>query len=416
MFKDGKAYSISLESLHKLLDMGEENVLYICDSLKPVARLNAFRLLITSPKKDNWSQFVQSPGVAEVVLPVFTQQEMMALREVAFSEQEECSEAEVRKRFELWGGSARSVLTHSDQDAAQDRLTTVANTLPLRTVEEAMTGTNALDGVGQGDCVHRMLELVPRGLATPELGLLTSDVRFYGFHHARLITDHVVGLFADSLLGKESDQLYRFLHKASADPAAKTLQGKLYERCIVVPRFIHGPAAGASGDMPLKRLSPTLSVPQPRWLQAPALTFNESLPLVYFNSPDQLGVLWAANNDNAIFVPRSKEFPVVDFVLRLDGQALLANATVGESHDVKLDNLAFWNKLLPAVGLGDVGTEIPLAWVLDAPAHRRFDDAGQVKSQTGADLESSVSARHPIGRRLAQYKLLLVVPPTTPRA
>jgi len=110
-------------------------------------------------------------------------------------------------------------------------------------------------------------------------------------------------------------------------------------------------------------------------------------------------------------VPHSKEFLVVDFVLHVCGEALSANATVGESHNVKLEALAFWDVLLPAVGLDDAHKEVPLAWVLDKPAFERFDDAGQGKLHTDGNLVAGVAARHPVGRCLAQYKLMLEVPP-----
>ena len=59
---------------------------------------------------------------------------------------------------------------------------------------------------------------------------------------------------------------------------------------------------------------------------------------------------------------------------------MLVNATVGESHDVKLESDSFWDALRRAVGLTDANKEIPLAWFLDTPAFERFDDAGQAES------------------------------------
>jgi hypothetical protein len=60
---------------------------------------------------------------------------------------------------------------------------------------------------------------------------------------------------------------------------------------------------------------------------------------------------------DAILVP-SKDVLAVDFVLRIDGQALLANATVGKRHGVKAGNLKFLG-VLPAVGLDGEAQEIP---------------------------------------------------------
>jgi hypothetical protein len=55
-----------------------------------------------------------------------------------------------------------------------------------------------------------------------------------------------------------------------------------------------------------------------------------------------------------VFVPLSKQFPVVDMVLRVGGVPILANATVSESHGIKVGNAAF-AQILDAVGL-DVDT------------------------------------------------------------
>jgi hypothetical protein len=105
-------------------------------------------------------------------------------------------------------------------------------------------------------------------------------------------------------------------------------------------------------------------------------------------------------------------FPVVDFVMRIRGRALLANATVSGEHDVKIGNEIF-KDLVDAVGLGAEDQEIPLVWVLDEPAYERFKKAGQLKFEADGALASGPSARHALGRRLAQYKMLVAVPPAS---
>jgi hypothetical protein len=410
VFKGGKAYKIRVEDLMLLNDMGDPTALYISDSLPPVASAGAFRLLITSPKKDNWSEFVKSPAVAELVLPVFTEKETLELRSVAFADKEGCSEAETRLAYRRWGGSVRSTLTYSNDLARQNRLTMAVSALSIATVEKALMGMSSLDGVGASDNVHRLFNVVPCG-ALPDSTLPTSDPAYYRFHHAELISSHVEGLFAASLLQKDRTELYRFLHTASSDPSVATLRGILYERCIVVPRLVHGPKEGDCDEAPLVRLSPLgVGIKQPTWPQVPSLSFKHGLPRFNFSTADELRALWAADSKDAIFVPPSKVFPVVDFVLRIGGQALLANATVGESHDVKAGNAKF-AEVLPAVGLGGEKHEIPLVWILDKRAFERFDKPAQLKSEAAGDLASGVTARHAVGRRVAQYKLLVEVPP-----
>ncbi len=415
LFKNGKAYMIPASvRLEDLAEMSAPTTLYISDSLPPAAYKGAFRLLITSPKKENWSEFAKSPGIQQLVLPVFSEGEMLELRSVAFSEKLGCkTDDEVLKRFALWGGSARSVLTYGAVKSEQDRLTSAACALSISLLEKALQGTSALDGVALSENAHRLIKMVPYG-ALPDSKLAASDAEYFRFHHAELMSDHVVGLFADNLQKRDTAELYRFLHAASSDPAVNSLRGVLYERCFVLPRLMHGPKEKGHSALPLQRLSGVLPVPQPAWLQVTSFDLPKGLHCVYFSTAEDLQEKWAdtaTKDKDAIFVPYSKQFPVVDFVLRIGGQPLLCNATVGMSHAIKLEDATF-EKLLPAVGLDSEDQEIPFVWVLDKPAHQRFNKPGPLKSEkSDKALASGLTARHATGRRLAQYKLLLEVPP-----
>jgi hypothetical protein len=250
VFKGGKAFKTSAGELLRLDDMGDGTALYISDYLPPAVRAGAFRLLITPPKKENWSEFVKSPAIKQLVLPVFNEQEMLELRAAAFGHKAGCSEPEVKERFKLWGGVARSVLTYGHDAAEQARLTTVARSLKIDTLENALAGTTALDGVGGSDYAHRLLELVPCG-ALDTSRIPTSDPEYYRFNHAQLITDHVVSLVANALADANDAELYRFLHRSTTDPAVATLRGRLYERGIVLRRLRRGPGEHGVSNQPL---------------------------------------------------------------------------------------------------------------------------------------------------------------------
>lgn len=62
-------------NLPELSELNDPSTLYVSDSLPPVAYTGAFRLLITSPKKENWSSFTESPSVELFVLPMFSEDE-----------------------------------------------------------------------------------------------------------------------------------------------------------------------------------------------------------------------------------------------------------------------------------------------------------------------------------------------------
>ena len=411
MFKGGVAYEVPA-NLTNLPELNDRSTLYVSDSLPPVAYKAAFRLLITSPKKENWSSFTQSPGVLLFVLPMFSVDEMMELRTLAFDTAPCCSLAEVEERLLKWGGSPRNVLTQAANDTWQSRLSSVGSTLSLGTLERALQFSTALDGVSSDDQCHRLINLVPRG-ALPDSDLLPTDPRCYYFHHAELVTPIVEALFADHLLLRHSAELHSFLHCAASDPAIADFRGILYERAVVIPRL----AQGKVGKVSIQRLSPPLeSFSATAALSHATLCFPVALPVVHFRKVVELKAFWDRNAEDAIFVPLSKEFPVVDFVLRLNGAAILANATVGESHDVKVGNATF-SHLLDAVGLlnptvpADAArTEVPIVWVLPQEAFDRFIAPGPLKGASGSDLVVGDRARHEIGKRIAQYKMLLVVP------
>lgn len=397
MFKNGVAYDIPTD-LTNLPELNDHSTLYLSDSLPPVAYKAAFRLLITSPKKENWSSFTQSPGVQLFVLPMFSEDEMMKLRTLAFETAPFCSLADVEERILKWGSSPRNVLTQASNDTWQSRLSSVGSTLSLGTLERALQFSTALDGVSSDDQCHRLINLVPRG-ALPDSDLLSTDPRYFHFHHAELVTPIVEALFADHLLLRHIAELHRFLHCAARDPSIAGFRGILYERAVVIPRLTQGKA----GKVLIQRLSPPLeSFVASVALNHATLSFSAALPIVHFRKVAELKALWDRSAEDAIFVPLSKEFPVVDFVLRLNGAAILANATVGESHDVKVGNATFY-QLLDAVGLqspavvADAGTEVPIVWVLPQEAFDRFVAPGPLKGASG-------------GKRIAQYKMLVVVP------
>ncbi len=246
MFKGGIAYDIPTD-ITNLPELNDFSTLYVSDSLPPVAYTGAFRLLITSPKRENWGSFTQSPGVLLFVLPMFSKDEMMELRTLAFDSAPCCSLAEVEERLLQWNGSPRNVLTQAANSTWQSRLSSVGSIVSLSTLERALQFSTALDGVSSDDQCHRLINLVPRGLL-PESDLLTTDPRYYEFHHAELVTPTVEASFADHLLLRNSAELHSFLHCAASDPAIAGFRGILYERSVAIPRIAHALAKRGSCD------------------------------------------------------------------------------------------------------------------------------------------------------------------------
>jgi hypothetical protein len=327
---------------------------------------------------------------------------VMELRDVAFSKHDGCSEDEVASRFGLWGGSARNVLTHATRLRYQESLTRAANHLTTANLVLMLNGLSGLEGTAGEETIRRLLNIVPYG-ALECSELRQSDPNYYRFHHAQLVSKHVEDIFVKNLLNKDKTKLYHFLHATAAIPGASTYRGFLYERGVVIPLLARGDGGHGRCKLVIKQLSSARSAAArgQALLQTCNLDF-ERLPLIPFATTEELQSEWAKDGKDAIFVPRNTKFPVVDFVLRIKGQALLANATLSVSHGIKAHNATF-AKVVRAVGLGGEVREVPFLWFLDEPAFKGFTKPGKVDTE-GTDLPTGIDDL------LAQYKVQLKVP------
>jgi len=400
VFKDGKAYKLA-PGVHfdALSELQNASTLYISDGKAPVASV-AFTLLVSSPKRSIWSKFSQTPGHPQLLLPPMKKKEIMDLRRLAFADAPGCDKSSTERLFEKWGGSARNVLTYGGDKMWQAQLEEAPSKLSLEKLKDALSTSSSFDSAASDDHFHRLLDLIPCG-AVKGSTLKPSERDFYTFHHAQLSSQYVAGRFAAKMM-VESQQLFLdFLHRLGTDPAAATFHGKLYERTIVAARL----QRGSSDALPLHRLSPPSTAPQHALFGgATEVHLSAGVPLVRFDTPAELTTAWTSTKGNAAFMPYSVRFPVVDFVLRLDGQPLLLNSTVSDDHGIKLRNKTF-RAVLEVVGLMKGSSEIPLLWVLPKDAYGRFTKPGPFKPKEAAKTK--------LAARIAQYKLLVEVPSTT---
>lgn len=357
VFKHGKAYTVTNATtgynVYGLREMRDPNAVHISDGIPITSIDRAFPLVITSPKKANWHHFSKSDGIANLVIPQFSRDEMQALRSLAFQDMPGCDADSVNERFTKWGGSARNVLTKGMDPVWQNALENAPQALMFSELQRVFRSTSSLEGAVADISMHRLLNLVPMG-ALPGSTLMPSHPDYFLFHHAELSSVYVECKFADALLQENASQLYHFLHVASTDPSIAGFRGTLYERTIVIPRFQQGRGKSDDGKLPLERLSPlspSLSHLLPAVLGdgATSLDLSQHMPLVNFDTAEEIKAQWH-KHQTAVFKPLNKNFPGIDFVLRLDGVPFLGNATVSEKHDIKVGNTNV-RKLLKAVGL-----------------------------------------------------------------
>jgi len=415
VFKDGKAYSIA-GAIGDIAAMNDNTTVYISDSLKPAGSKGAFTLVITSPKKANWSEFSKSPGVEVYTMPVFEEMELEALRVLAFASTPKCSAEEMKARIAKWGCNPRNVLTKATSAFWQKELETAADNLGLAALQEALNRATALHGASSGELVHRLVNLVPEGKV--DSSLTTADPEFYTFHHAELVTSYVEGKFISVLDTKDADTVYSFLHKCATDPAAGSLRGKLYERFVVIPRASDKPRVLAErhpDDLNLERLDAWTSTPGLPLLSGAKLDLPAPMKVVKFKTASELNTKSGKGTKDGMYVPTSTSFPGIDLVWIIGKQPLLVNSTVSASHDIKAGHSLFL-EVVDALGLDSkaaTGSEIPFVWALPQVVFDRFDKPGPVKSAKDSVLVTGPSSKGklPIARRLVQYKLLVPVPP-----
>ena len=406
VFKNGKAYglgrSLGPALLTELPDMLNPNTLYLRDGGPPLLCKNAFPLVVTSPKKQNWHEFSKSKGISRLVIPAFNEDEIEELRSVAFGSERGCDREAVSKLFAQWGGNVRNVLTMATNLDWQNTLDSAATSLELTSLRRILSESVSLDSAAANDNIHRLVNLVPRG-ALPDTTFLPSEREYFSFHHAELASSAIEEQFAERVADTQHDQRCGFLNTSENNPTFACLRGNLYERYIVIPRLRRGPRKGEPGELRVSRLSPAPSAGVGTSLTAllsgvGSLDLRQPLEVLRFRTPDELKAQWDAARGNAVFLPTlSNNFPVIDMVLRLNGKPLLANATISSSHPIKVDNERFL-AVLDTLGLRDTSAgEIPFLWFLPVEAFERFNKQG------------SAMGSKKLGDRLAQYKVLLPV-------
>lgn len=407
MFKEGKAYAPP-SNIATLDEFNHRETLYICDGKGPAPHKRVCTLLISSPGPEDtkWFELSKSENVRTFTIPVFTDEEMHKLHALAFSAKAGCTNLEVAERISKWGNNPRNVFTHAANDEWQGDLELAASSLELPALLKQLQRRGGLRAFTGKDVRHCLLNMVPKG------SLLGSDLTsenptYYVFDHCELPSVYVEERYAWHILQTQREGLHSFLHAAQEDTSIAGFRGILYERAIVIPRLQSG-----GSELQLSQLSAPsdASCKRARVLSDATFGPHSALPLHYFQSASQLRDRWKDGKDG-LFVPLSKHFPAVDLVLRFDGQPVLMNATVGLSHDIKVSNKKV-TELLEALGLDDASVEVPFVWVLPGEAYTDFEAGRPV----GASGPLSDSPRHAVGKRLAQYKLLLPVPSSTAAA
>jgi len=361
-------------------DVDDSNAVLICDSVRPPV-CAAFTLLVTSPKKDVWFSFNKSPGCRRLFFPVFSADEIDALRTVCFPS---LDVGGVMQRYERWGGVPRYVLGNLDA-ASQRMLESAIGAASLDSLAIAMRS----EALEEADVSHRLVHFKVRG----ELDEFDdNDPRLPDYFDAartELASAYVVRRLHDEALESDALRLAFFLTSTSAHPSAAALRGNLFETHALQVlslggdfdvRYLSGPRA--QGGATSLRLRPA----DQRW----------------FFDVGEVGGLPRAQRDTLLLRPKSKGFAAIDAVLQ---DCVFANTTINVEHTIPLVGKLRrgLTATLDAFGLGVEG-DITFCWVVPHDVFPRFLASAPL-TEAGKRLTAAEVATHAVARRISQCVL-----------
>ena len=390
LFRDGKLFTVSSPAY--INEMTYRATILIVDGEEPPS-VAAFTVLITSPLRARWKEFVKPEGVEQLVFPVFPRDEMLKLRTCAFSAKAGCDEPAVIDRYAKWGGSVRHVLTHPE-DSWQMALYNGAAKMSLEYLK-ASFGTAAKDRAAEAQ--HNVLHLK----AVCELEgskLLPSDLNFYRFSHGELASQYVHGLVYKQLRANEAENLFAFLRTSEATPAVAGFRGKQFEH-FALGALVEG------GSFKLKQLrrdgDPVLSG---------SLTACGPRLELARSSMNTFGTLADVSLDApSVWKPKSNIFCAIDGVVVCAARRVLAvNATVSLSHPLHLTNERGGLDSL-ATTLAFPQGEIPFLWLVPEDIFDEMNAPSPLQVNKKV-LKPAELRSHIVGKRVVQYAVCIPIP------
>ena len=391
LFRDDKVFTVP--QIAYIPEISEPSTILIVDGLEPPSE-NAFTLLITSPLRERWKEFVKTEGVQELVFPVFSFDEMLKLRATAFGSKDSCDESSVVMRYAKWGGSVRHVLSHPE-DEWQDELTTNAANM---TFAQLTASVDALAKERASEAKHNVVHLKTRSELEDTL-LQPDAAAFYRFSHGELASLYVQELVYMQLRERETDKLFAFLRASGGTPALAALRGVQYEQ------FALGALAkGGTFEVKLLRrqggdpgLSGSLTA------CGAHLELPESSMRPFSSLADvQLG-------EAAVWRPRSKTFCTIDAVVCTAHLVLAANATVSVSHPLHLTNARGGLDFIASELRLPEGGEIAFLWLAPDDIFDQMSAPSPLKVD-GRVLAPAALSSHIVGKRVVQYAVRVSVP------
>ena len=353
----------------------------IVDGIKPPV-CAAFTVLITSPKRERYKEYLKMNDARRLTFPVFSRDEINDMRLTCFPA---LNEAGVWERYGKWGGIPWFVLAKTD-DEEQDNLEGAVNGVDLNHIGHLMDSSKLID---DSDVIsHRLFHLKPAG-ETDKSFENPTEMRSYRLVRLELGSPYIIEGVYTALQKQSTSRLHELLSgDLEANPALSKLFGDLFELAAL-------PLLSAGGSFSFFNL-------RDRKGGAVVLPACERID---FNKAAELGDFATKLSEEqlakTVFVPRGGNYTGLDAVL--PGRRPV-NFTINLQHDLKLQHATLTEGVVPALkALGlPTGSDIHFYWVLP---RQRFDTA--CKGGIKALIKGPDDVMAEFSARVVQFALLV---------
>jgi hypothetical protein len=173
---DGRVQSFKPGDVFALDVLDDPATVFISDGLEPPS-VDAFTLLITSPKPERGKEFGKRGQTTRLFFPVFSSDEIEDMRRTCYPRR---PAEQVMERYDRWGGIPSFVLDQTDEDSRSD----VMSALTPADLDAVAAALLANELVSDTDISHRLMHMKPRGEVHPGLSSRTSE--YYRLEHTQI--------------------------------------------------------------------------------------------------------------------------------------------------------------------------------------------------------------------------------------
>lgn len=339
--------------------LNEPSTVFICDGIMPSV-VNAFTVLITSPKRERYREYRKLVDSQMLTVPVFFRHEIRDIHRTCFPK---LDEDEVWELYRKWGGIVRYVLAKQDLDS-QKLLKSALTSVDL---DGLLFDLGADEIESDSKASHRLLHLKPVGEGKDEFSD-PYNIDSYMLDRTELASEYVAERVYSALQQHHYQRLTDLLAQPIVSASYAKLYGDLYESAAARVLLKGGTfeafdcSAGAQ--------------------VAGGVIVTPCTKHVFRNANDLRSASLARQGQPTMYTPASPSFTAVDAVLPGN---ILVNFTIDLKHEVKMYGAGSKASegAAPVADAMGVSGDIVFYWVLPEDAFRKACKAGKPFPVTG---------------------------------